>query len=145
MRSDELDAQKKAQEEKAQELADTEEQVKRQCETAVAAEVKRIQDDERKIREKEKDAIYAEWEADKAKQKEELKTYVQQQREKTDAELAAAHAERIAAEEKKREMIREADADLEKKQAALTAEYKGKLEAYTQKKREYEEKLQDLE
>ena len=145
MRSDELDAQKEAQEKKAKELADTEAQVKRQCETAVAAEVKRIQDDERQIREQEKDAVYAEWEADKAKQKEELAIYVQQQREKSDAELAAAHTERIAAEEKKREMIREADADLEKKQAALTAEYKSKLESYTKKKREYEEKLQDLE
>ena len=34
-------------------------------------------------------------------------------------------------------MIREADADIEKKQAALTAEYMGKLEAYTQKKRRF--------
>lgn len=145
VRSEELEAQKKAQEEKAQELTDMEEQVKRRCETAVAAEVKRIQDDERRIREQEKVVIYAEWEADKAKQKEELVSYVQQQRKKTDAELDAAHAERIAAEEKKRKMIREADVVFEKKQEALTAEYKGKLEAYTQKKQEYEEKLQNLE
>lgn len=143
-RSKELDEQKKAQEDKAKELADTEAQVKRQCETAVVAEVKRIQDDERQIRAQERDAVYAEWEVDKAKQKKELETYVQQQRKKTDAELDAAHAERIAAEEKKRELIREADAELEKKQAALTVEYQAKLEAYSKKKREYEEKLQDL-
>ena len=144
-RSDGLDTQKKLQEQKAQELAEQEAQVKRKCETAVAEEVKRIRDDERQIREQEKDAVYAEWEADKAKQKKELATYLKQQREKADAELEAAHAERIAAEEKKREMIREADADLEKKQAALTAEYKSKLEVYTKKKQEFEEKLQDLE
>ena len=144
MRSEELEKQKTEQEAKAKELADTEAAVKKQCETAVAEEVARIQADERSIREKEKTEIYAEWEADKAKQKSELEKYLKSQRKKIDSELEKAHAERLEAEEKKLERIHEADLAIEEKRAELTREYEEKVADYSKKKSEYEAKLEDL-
>lgn len=144
LRSEELEKQKTEQEAKAKELADTEAAVKKQCETAVAEEVARIQADERSIREKEKTEIYAEWEADKAKQKSELEKYLKSQRKKIDSELEKAHAERLEAEEKKLERIHEADLAIEEKRAELTREYEEKVADYSKKKSEYEAKLEDL-
>lgn len=144
LKSEELEKQKTEQDEKAKELANTEAAVKKQCETAVAEEVAKIQADERSIREKEKDAIYAEWEADKAKQKAELEKYLKSQRKKVDSELEKAHAERLDAEEKKLERIHEADVAIEEKRAELTKEYEEKVAEYSKNKLEYEAKLEDL-
>lgn len=144
LRSEELEKQKAEQERKAKELADAEAVVKKQCENAVAEEVARIKADESSIREQEKNAIYAEWEADKAKQKAELEKYLNLQRNKVDSELEKAHAERLEAEEKKLERIHEADLAIEEKMAELTREYAEKLADYSKKKLEYEAKLEDL-
>ncbi len=154
-RSKLLEKQRMEQEEKEKELADAEALVKRQCETAVAREVEKIKADERAIREKEKEALYAEWEADKAKREKELERYVKQQRKKAEDELEKAHAARMEAEEKRLERIHEADAALEEKRAELTREYetmtaefakeyKIKTAECFEKKREYEEKLEEL-
>lgn len=143
--AEKLDKQKEAQEKKEQELADTEAQVKKQCETAVAEEIAKIRADERAIREKEKTAIYSEWEEDKTRQKSELESYVSAQREKIDSELEKAHQERIAAEEQKLAKIHEADADIEAKKAELTEEYTAKIAELSRKKKEYEHKLEELE
>lgn len=144
IRTEELDGQKAEQEKKALELADAEAQVNKQCETAVADALARIQADERSIREKEKESIYAEWEDDKAKQKKELEKYMKAQRKKVDDELEKAHAERIEAEEKKLERIREADAAIEAKRTELAIEYEEKIAGYSKKKLEYERKLEEL-
>lgn len=144
LRSEELEKQKTEQEAKAKKLADTEVAIKKQCETAVAEEVARIQTDERSIREKEKGEIYAEWEADKVKQKSDLEKYLKSQRKKIDRELEKAHAERLEAEEKKLEHIHESDLAIEEKRAELTREYEEKVADYSKKKLEYEVKLEDL-
>lgn len=143
-REEKLDAQEKKQQEKEKELADTEAQVKKQCETAVAEEVARIKADERSIRESEKEDVYKEWEEDQTKKRKELEDYVADQRKKIDAELEKAHNERVEAEEKKLERIHEADKAIEEKRAELTKEYEDKMSEYIGKKHEYERKLQEL-
>ncbi len=143
-REEKLDAQEKKQKEKEKELADTEAQVKKQCETAVAEEVARIKAEERSIRESEKEAVYKEWEEDQTKKRKELEDYVADQRKKIDAELEKAHNERVEAEEKKLERIHEADKAIEEKRAELTKEYEDKMSEYIGKKHEYERKLQEL-
>lgn len=144
IRAESLNKQKEDQDAKAKELADIEAQVKKQCETAFAEEVKRIKADERSIREKEKESVYAEWEDEKAKQKKELDEYLKAQRKKVDDELEKAHSERVEAEEKKLERIHEADTAIEEKRAELTKEYEAKAAEYSRKKLEYEKKLQEL-
>lgn len=145
LKEEELKEEKESQEKRQKELVDAEAEVKKRCETAVAEEIKRIKDDEVSIREKEKDAIYAEWEDDKEKQKKELEKYIKVQRKKIDDELEKAHLERVDAEEKKLTKIHEADAAIEKKRAELTHEYEEKAKAYSKKKLEYEKKLQELQ
>lgn len=144
IRAEALDKQKADQDAKEKELADIEAQVKEQCETAVAEEVDRIKADEHFIREQEKSALYAEWEKDKTKLKNDLEKYIKEQRKRVDDELDKAHTERVEAEEKKLERIREADAEIEKKRAELTREYETKAAEYSKKKLEYERKLQEL-
>lgn len=144
-REEKLDEKEKKQQEKEKELADTEAQVKKQCETAVAEEVARIKSDERAIREAEKEAVYKEWEEDQAKKRSDLEKYVSDQRTKIDAELEKAHNERVEAEERKLERIHEADKAIEEKRAELTKEYEDKMSEYIGKKHEYERKLQELD
>lgn len=170
IRVEELDKQKEVQEKKEKELVDIEAQVKKQCEVAIIEEINKIKADERRIREKEKEAIYYEWEADKAKQKAELDEYVESERKKTykwksdrerqkaeleeyitsqrkkvDDELEKAHNERMTAEEEKLSKIHEADAIIEEQRAVLTEEYSQKIAELSKKKKEYEHKLQKLE
>lgn len=144
-KEEELKEEKESQEKRQKELVDAEAEVKKRCETAVAEEIKRIKDDEASIREKEKDAIYAEWEDDKEKQKKELEKYIKAQRKKIDDELEKAHLERVDAEDKKLTKIHEADDAIEKKRAELTHEYEEKAKEYSKKKLEYEKKLQELQ
>lgn len=144
IREEDLGKQKEAQDAKELELKDTEAQVKKQCETAVADEIAKIKADERNIREEEKTSIYAEWESDKESQKKELEKYVKAQRKKIDSELEKAHAERVDAEEKKLERIHEADTAIEEKRQELTKEYQERAAEFSKKKLEYEKKLQEL-
>lgn len=139
-----LELQKKNQDKRAKELNDIETQVKKECESAIAAEIQKIRSDEQSIREKERDRIYADWEQDKETQKKELEAYIYSQKEKADEELRKAHSERISAEEKKQELIREAETVIEKQRADLTKEYEQKLQDYSNKKLEYEKKLEEL-
>ncbi|SCW81291.1 hypothetical protein SAMN02910400_02564 [Lachnospiraceae bacterium C10] len=143
-REEKLNEKEKQQQEKEKKLADTEAQIKKQCESAVAEEVARIKGDERAIREAEKTAIYKEWEEDKTNQKKELEEYVKEQRNKVDEELKKAHSERLEAEEKKLERIHEADKAIEDKRAELTKEYEDKMSEFVKKKHEYEEMLREL-
>lgn len=143
-REEKLEEQEKKQQEKEEKLANTEAQIKKQCETAVAEEVARIKADERSIREAEKEAVYREWEEEQTRKRKELEDYVIDQRKKIDAELEKAHNERVEAEEKKLERIHEADKAIEEKRAELTKEYEDKMSEYIGKKHEYERKLQEL-
>lgn len=145
VRTEELDAQQEAQEKKEKELADTEAQIKKQCDSAVADEIKKIRDDERAIREKEKESIYSEWESDKEKQKEELASYISSQRQKIDEELEQAHKERSDAEAQKLQKIHEADTEIEEKRRELTEEYTTKIREFSEKKKDLEHKLLELE
>lgn len=143
-RAEILDQQKADQDEREKELEDVERLAARRCEAAAEKETERIKADERMIREKEKEAVYAEWEADKVQKRKELEKYIRAQRRKADTELEKAHAERMEAEEKKLEKIREADAVIEERRAELTKEYEQKAGEFAAKKLEYERKLEEL-
>lgn len=145
LRSENLDKQKEAQDKKEKELADTEEKTRKLCESAVQEEVQKIRDNERSIREKEKEAVYSEWETDKAKQKKELEEYIAAQRKEIDSELERAHKDRSDAETQKLEKIHSADKEIEDKRAELTDEYVKKVDDLSAKKKEYEHKLLELE
>lgn len=145
LKKEELDGRQKAQENRQKELEDTEAEVKKKCDTAVAEEIQKIKEDEASIREKEKESIYADWEADKTQQKKDLEKYIKDQRKKIETELEKAHKERVDAEDKKLAKIHEADEAIEAKRAELTEEYAKKAEESAKKKIEYEKKIQELE
>lgn len=139
-----LNKQKDDQEKKAKELLDTQAQVKKECESAVSEEVARIKADERGIREKEKAAIFAEWESEKTAKKQELDEYIKVHREKIDEEYQKAHEERNAAEESKLAILREANKSIEEKRAELSQEYESKIKELSSRKAELEKKMEEI-
>lgn len=142
--SEELENRKENQVKKEKELTEKENQIKQQCESAVSREIEKIKTDERRIREGEKSAVYAEWEADKKRKSLELEKYIREKRKEIDSELSKAHAERVEAEEKRLTRIHEADADILRRRKELASEFEKKAKEYAAKKLEYERKLQEL-
>lgn len=130
--------------EKEKELAYSEKLIQEQCETAITLEIRRIKDNERAIREEEKEIIYAEFEDIKTQKKKDLDDYIKEQREKVDVELELAHTERIKAEDLKYKKLQHTNAEIEEIRAKLTREYEEKAREIANRKLEYELKLQDL-
>ncbi|WP_026527786.1 hypothetical protein [Butyrivibrio sp. VCD2006] len=139
-----LNEQEDKQEKKAKELLDIQAQVKKTCESAVSDEIARIKADERAIREKEKKVFFAEWEAEKAREKKKLEDFIAECRKKAEDELDKAHDERTSAEEIRLIKIREANKVIEEEREKLSEEYKEKIAELSSRKVELDRKMEDI-